>query len=42
MLGLDYMFLVKDLAEDILGTQIRLEAMLDSKKVCNVVAKDGK
>ena len=41
-LGFDYAFIVKDLVDEILGRQLRIEAMIDSKTVFNVVAKEGK
>lgn len=41
-IGFDYAFLIQDLVLEILGKQIRIEAMIDSKMVFNVVAKDGK
>lgn len=41
-LGFDYAFLVKNFIEELLGRKILQEAMLDSKNVFNVVAKDGK
>ena len=42
MLGFDYAFYVRDLLEEILGRSFKIEAMIDSKTVFNVVAKDGK
>lgn len=42
ILGFDNAFLVKDLVDEIIGGCMNIEAMLDSKKVFNVVAKDGK
>lgn len=41
VLGFDYAFIVKDLIEEIIGRSIRLEALIDSKTVFNVIAKDG-
>lgn len=37
VLGFDYAFLVKDLVEEILGRKMRIEAMIDSETVFNVV-----
>ena len=42
VLGFDFAFLIKDLVDEILGTDMRIEALIDSKTVFNVVAKDGK
>lgn len=42
VLGFDSAFLVKDLVEELLGRTIKLEALIDSKTVFNVIAKDGK
>ena len=41
VLGYDVAFVVKDLVEEILGREIKLEVMIDSRTVFNVIAKDG-
>lgn len=40
-LGFDYAFVIKDLLEDILGRKIKIEALIDSKTVFNVITKEG-
>ena len=42
VLGFDYAYVVKDLIEEILGRTIMLDAMVDSKTVFDVIAKDAK
>lgn len=42
VLDFDYAYLMKDLMEEIIGKSMNIEAMIDSKRVFNVVAKDGK
>lgn len=41
VLGFDYAFVVKDLIEEILGHHISLDALIDSRTVFNVIAKDA-
>ena len=41
VLGFDYAYVIQHLVEEIIGRTIKLEAMIDSKTVFNVVAKDG-
>lgn len=41
VLGFDFAYLFKDRIEEILGRSIRLESMVDSETVFNVVAKVG-
>ena len=41
VLGYDVAFVVKDLVEEILGREVKLEVMIDSRTVFNVIAKDG-
>lgn len=40
--GFGYAFLVRDLVKELLRGTLQLEAMIDRKKVFNIVAKDGK
>ena len=42
ILGFDYAFMIKTLVEEILGTELIIEAMIDSRTVFNVVAKEAK
>ena len=42
ILGFDYAFMIKTLVEEILGTELVIEAMIDSRTVFNVVAKKAK
>lgn len=39
--GFNFAYLVIDLVSELLGSTIQLEAMIDSRKVFNVIAKDG-
>lgn len=39
VLGFDFPFLVNDLVEEIIGKKIRLEAIIGSKTIFNLVAK---
>lgn len=41
VLGFEHAFLIKDLAEEVIGKKMDLEAMIDSSTVFYVVAKDG-
>lgn len=41
VLGFDYAYIVKDLAKEIIGRKLKMEALVDSRTVFNVVAKDG-
>ena len=41
VLGFDFSFVVKDLIEELLGREIKLEAMVDSKTVFDVIARDS-
>lgn len=40
VLRFDFAFILKDLAEDLMGRERILEAMVDSKTVCNVLSMD--
>ena len=42
ILGFDYAYIIKNQVEEILGRSMSIEAMIDSKTVFNVVAKEGK
>ena len=41
VLGFDFAFIVKDLIEEILGREVKLEALVDSKTVFDVIARDA-
>lgn len=40
VLWFDYAFIVQDLVEEILGRMIRLEALVDRRRVINIIEKD--
>ena len=42
ILGFDYAYLIKDQLDEILGRDVKIEAVVDSKTTFNVVAKEGK
>lgn len=41
-LGFDFTFFIKKMVEEIVGRDLTIEAIIDRKMVCNVVAKHAK
>lgn len=42
VLGFNYVSLLKDMVEKMLGRRLRLEELIDSDKVFSVISKEGK